>query len=370
MTEAGQLAGSLVRLLPRIRPLRELVSEYAALPNAQSFERQFGRPIKKIEEVIASVEAAEENGFSSYFDLHLLASDERIGHIRLDWSIETEGLMSLHGGSPYGIRGQARARLEAWMLMVTAALNTQGVQRLGTATSLSNKQAQTFIAASGFRRTRVLHLTGDLEAMVHYRLVPKWFMPRNTPTKPLQRMSLDQFKPPLKRTALRPKPDSERIAAPKGWQQVTETNQDQWLSVFKGRDWFMAHLARQFNATASSTDMLQLLRFEAMCGTQFMGHSTGGQVDGLISLQTLPGRPGWCYLRGGAVLSSCPVYPVKQWLDQLFKMGRLLRAEAQAPAQTRLLHEWWLAMGFEEEGVTEVDQSGRAIEIAFARLST
>jgi hypothetical protein len=287
----------------------------------------------------------------------------------VDWSIETEGLISLHGGAPYGTRGQARARLEAWMLMVTAALNTRGVQRLGTATSLSNKQAQTFIAASGFRRTRILHLTQEQEPMVHYRLVSQW-LTQIIPRPPSPQLSLDKFKPPLKPIALRPKPDSERIEAPNGWQQVTEMNQDQWLSVFKGRDWFTAHLARQFNATASSNDMLQLLRFEAMCGTQFMGHSTGGQVDGLISLQTLPGRPGWCYLRGGAVLSSCPIYPVKQWLDQLFKMGRLLRAEAQAPAQTRLLHEWWLAMGFEEEGVTEVDQSGLAIEIAFARLST
>lgn len=357
-----------MRLLPRVQPLRELVSEYAGLSNSIFFERQFGRPINKIEEVIASVEAAAEAGFSSYFDLHLRTSNALIGHIRVDWSIETEGLISLHGGAPYGIRGQARARLEAWMLMVSAALNTVGVQRIGTATSLSNKQAQTFIAASGFRRTRILHLTDQQEPMVHYRLVSQWFTP--TPSRiPSPQLSLDKFKPTLKRSALSPKPPSEVIAAPSGWHHVTEVNQDEWLSVFNGRHWFLQHLARQLNGSASATDMLQLLRFEAMCGTQFMGHYAGGQVDGLISLQTLPGRPGWCYLRGGAVLSSCPVYPVKEWLDQLFKTGRLRRAEAQSPAQTRSLHAWWMAMGFVEEGATEVDPTGLAIEMAFARLS-
>lgn len=369
MRVGGQIEGSLIRLTPRNRSLRDLVNEYAKLPNPLFFERQFGHPLHKIEDVIASVEAAVVNGFCSYFDIHLLTTDEIIGHIRVDWSIESEGLISLHGGTPDGLRVQARARLEAWTLMVMSALNTRGVQRLGTATSISNKQAQTFIAASGFRRVRVLHLTGGLEAMIHYRLVPEWvspaipFMNRYAPT-------LDPFVPSLKRLELRPRPESDLISAPSGWQNVTEKNQEQWLTVFKGRDWLVAHFAKQYSVTANVPDILDVLRFEAMCGTQFMGHSTAGQVDGLISLQTLPARSGWCYLRGGGILPTCPIEPVKNWLDQLFDSGQLLRAEVQAPAQYHALHEWWLGMGFFEEGVTEVSESGLPMELAFARLSS
>lgn len=364
-----QIEGDLVRLTPRNRSLREMVHEYAKLPTSLFFERQFGHPLHKIEEVIASVEAAEENGFCSYFNIHLLTTDEFIGHIRVDWSIESEGLISLHGGTPYGIRVQARARLEAWNLMVMSALNTRGVHRLGTATSMSNKQAQTFIAASGFRRIRILHLTGGLEAMVHYRLIPEWVpqaaLPLNRPP-----LTLDPFVPSLKRLELRPRPESDLISAPSGWQNVTEKNQEQWLTVFEGRDWLVAHLAKQYGGTAKVADMLEVLRFEAMCGKQFMGHATNGQVDGLISFQTLPGRPGWCYLRGGAIFPSCPLGPVKNWLDQLFDSGQLLRAEVQSPAHHRAIHEWWLGMGFFEEGVTEVSESGLAIEVAFAKLSS
>lgn len=369
MSVGGQIEGSLVRLTPRNRSLRDMVNEYAKLPSPLFFERQFGHPLHKIEEVIASVEAAEDNGFSSYFDIHLLRSDEIIGHIRVDWSIESEGLISLHGGAPYGTRAQARARIEAWSLMVISALNTSGVQRLGTATSMSNKQAQTFIASSGFRRIRVLHLTGDLEAMVHYRLIPEWVSPSLLPVS-RSPLTLDQFVPSLKRIELKPRPESDLIPAPSGWQNVTEKNQEQWLTVFEGRDWLVAHLAKQYSGTTTVADMLEALRFEAMCGTQFMGHSTNGQVDGLISLQTLPARPGWCYLRGGAILPTCPVDPVKNWLDQLFACGQFLRAEVQAPVQQRALHKWWLDMGFFEEGVTEVSESGLPIELAFARLST
>lgn len=369
MSVGGQIEGSLVRLTPRSRPLRDMVKEYAALPNSIFFERQFGHPLHQIEEVIASVETAEENGFCSYFDIHLLTTDALIGHIRVDWSIESERLISLHGGAPFGNRSQARARIEAWTLMVKAALNTQGVQRLGTATSMSNKQAQTFIAASGFRRTRILHLTGGHEAMIHYRLVPQWCLPEATSMNRTD-LNLNLFIPSLKRLALKPRSESELISSPNDWQNVTESNQDQWLKVFEGRGWLMEHLSKQFNGTSSTADMLEVLRFEAMCGTQFIGHSTDGQVDGLISLQILPGRPGWCYLRGGSVLPSCPVEPVKHWLDQLFKCGQLLRAEAQAPAQNHALHEWWLRMGFLEEGVTEVNESGLPIEMSFARLNS
>jgi hypothetical protein len=368
MLVGGQIEGSLVRIATRNRPLRDMVYEYAKLSNPVFFERQFGHPLHKIEEVIASVEAAEDNGFSSYFDIYLLTTDEIIGHIRVDWSIESEGLISLHGGSPYGTRAQACARLEAWTLMVRSALNTRGVKRLGTATSMSNKQAQTFIAATGFRRVRMVHLTNGLEAMIHYRLVSEWVSPAEPPMNRLP-SSLDPFIPSLKRLELRPRPESDLISAPSGWQNVTEKNQEQWLTVFDRHDWLVAHLAKQYSGTSNVADMLEVLRFEAMCGTQFMGHSTDGQVDGLISFQALPGRPGWCYLRGGAIRPSCPVEPVKNWLDQLFDSGLLLRAEVQSPAQHRALHEWWLGMGFFEEGVTEVSESGLPIEVAFARLS-
>ncbi len=368
MNPSRALLGRRVKLVLRSRPLRELVSDYARLPSPHFFERQFGRPVSAIEQVIASAEAALAHGLSSYFDVCLLDTEQVIGHIRVDWSLDGEGLICLHGGSASGTRGQAQARQEGWQLMMMAALRTRGVRRLGTATALSNKPAQAVIAASGFRRTRVLRLTGGQEPMVHYRLVPAWF----TPPAALQSLplaGLDDFRPALQHAEPRPVPELVPLAPPPGWQAVNEANLAHWLLALHGSAWFLEHLASQAVSGAGVQELLQQLRFEAACGTQFLGHNSAGQADGLISLQSLPGRPGWCYLRGGPLRSSCPVEPVKTWLDALFGAGQLERAEAQAPADRLALRDWWLAAGLTEEGVTEVDEQGAALGLALARVA-
>ena len=362
------LVGRRVRLELRSRPLRELISDYAGLPSPIYFERQFGRPVGGIDQVIAAVEEAVADGFCSYFDLHLLETDEVIGHIRVDWSLESEGLICLHGGTPRGARGHASARQEGWVLMMMAALRTRGVLRLGTATAMSNKPAQAVIAASGFRRIRVLRLTGGQEPMVHYRLVPAWL----TPPADLASLSLpglDDFRPPLKHSGLRPVEAPRQLPAPPGWQLVNESNQATWLAALQGNSWFLEHLASQTVRGSSVHDLLEQLRFEATCGTQFWGHANGELADGLISLQSLPARPGWCYLRGGPLLASCPVEPVQAWLDEMFNTGRLARAEAHAPADRPEMRDWWLTAGLTEEGVTEVDEVGAAMGVALARLA-
>jgi len=362
----GALSGRLVKFEPRSRPLRDLVLDYAKLPQPNYFERQFGRTVGCIDEVIASVEAAVSDGLCSYFDLHLLDTDQVIGHIRVDWSLESEGLICLHGGTPDGTRGQSQARQEGWQLMIMSAMRTSGVRRLGTATAHSNKLAQAVIAASGFRRTRVLQLTGGREPMVHYRLVKDWFKPSIAlQTLPIE--GLGEFRPPLKFVENQSIPERQHFSPPPGWQPVNATNQEHWLAALPG-SWFLAHLASQPLSGRMPRELLQQLRFEAASGTQFLGHSSDGQADGLISLQSLPGRPGWCYLRGGPLLSSCPFQSLKNWLDVLFKTGQLERAEAQAPADHLALRDWWLNAGFKEEGVTEVDELGAALGLAMARV--
>ena len=368
MNPSQDLLGRRVKLALRSRPLRDLISDYANLPSPTYFERQFGRPVDGIEQVIASAEAAVAHGFCSYFDLHLLETGQVIGHIRVDWSLDSEGLICLHGGTPSGTRGQATARQEGWQLMMLAALRTRGVRRLGTATALSNKLAQAVIGASGFRRTRVLRLTGGQEPMVHYRLVPAWF----TPPAALQALplaGLDDFRPALELAEPRHAPVLMPLPPPPGWQVVNETNLEHWLAALEGRTWFLEHLVSQAVSGADVQDLLQQLRFEAAYGKQFLGHSSAGQADGLISLQSLTGRAGWCYLRGGPLRPSCSVQSVKAWLDALFSTGQLERAEAQAPADHLALRDWWLAAGLTEEGVTEVDGQGAALGLALARIA-
>lgn len=368
MSPSQVILGRRVKLSLRSRPLRELVSDYASLPSPSHFERQFGRMVSDIEQVIDAAEAAVARGFCSYFDLELLDTDQVIGHIRVDWSLDSEGLICLHGGTPSGTRGHAQARQEGWQLMLMAALRTRGVQRLGTATALSNKPAQAVIGASGFRRTRLLRLTGEQEPMVHYRLVPAWFSaPASLQSLPLA--GLDDFRPALRSAEPRPPLQFRPLVPPPGWQAVTESNLPYWLAAVQGHPWFLEHLASQVVSGAGMPDLLlQQLRFEAACGTQFLGHSSAGQADGLISLQSLPGRPGWCYLRGGPLRSSCPVQPVKAWLDSLFSTGQLERAEAHAPVDRVELRDWWLAAGLTQEGVNEVDSHGAALGLALARL--
>lgn len=368
MNPSRSLVGRRVKIEPRTHPLSDLVSDYARLSRPTYFERQFGRPAACIEQVIASAQAAIAHGLCSYFDLRLLHTDQVIGHIRVDWSLESEGLICLHGGTPNGTRGQAQARQEGWQLMMMAALRTRGVQRLGTATAQSNKLAQAVIGASGFRRTRVLRLTGGQEPMVHYRLVPDWFKP-SAELKSLSPASLDDFRPGLQHAEPRPPLELQQLPPPPGWHPVNEVNQAHWVAALRGSNWFLEHLASQVTSGATEHSLLQQLRFEATCGTQFLGHRTDGQADGLISLQSLPGRPGWCYLRGGPLRSSCPAKPVRAWLDALFNTGQLVRAEAQTPVDQPSLRGWWLASGLMEEGVTEVDRFGAALGHALARVA-
>jgi len=111
---------------------------------------------------------------------------------------------------------------------------------------------------------------------------------------------------------------------------------------------------------------LQLLNTEQVIGQIRVDWSL--ENEGLISLQRLPSRPGRCDLCGGPLRSSYPAQPAEAWLDALFSMGRLERAEAQTQANRTELHDWWLAAVRTQEGVNEVDSHGAALGLALARL--
>lgn len=374
------LQGHWVSVTPRRAPLADLMQAYLASP--QAFERQFGRPVQDLGAVLALAESALAHGFSSYFDVRLRADGTVIGHLRVDWSLEEEGLIALHGGSPlqdpdspgHRQRAHARARREAWQLMVQAALATPGVQRVGTATAASNRAAQAFIAASGFRRTRILQLPDGRETLVHYRLVRDWL---GACAQPASEASLAAYRPPAPRgTAPAPvaAAQSDTPPAPPGWTRIDASNAPRWIGASSTA--FLHHLADAPPAPvvhASRDDLVQTLYFEAANGTHFFGHeATEGPdpLQALIAVKPLPGRPGWWLLRGGPLAHHGTPPSLRPWLDDCFAHASLRRVEAQVPAHAGDALAWWRACGLGEEGTTEIDGQGHALATTLARVAT
>lgn len=372
------LRGTRVGVVPRHAPLCDLVNAYQASPEA--FRRQFGRPPQDQGMVLALAESALAHGFSSYFDVHLLEDDTVIGHLRVDWSLHEEGLICLHGGSPlddpnspgHRRRAQARAREEAWRLMVRAALATPGVQRVGTATAASNRAAQAFIAASGFRRTRVLHLPDGREPQIHYRLVRDWLAPDEVTTTD-RSAGLAAWRPQATSAPELTVPASESpetVPTPAGWHRLQEADAAPWVQATPIA--LLQQLADAPPALTSREDLMQTLFFEAAHGTQFFGHPAPGTSEparALIAVKPLPGRPGWWMLRGGPLQPQQAPPSLRPWLDACFERCALRRVEAHVSTGASPALTWWRACGLSEEGATEIDRQGQPLATALARVA-
>lgn len=379
MQVGPSLRGTRVAVVPRHAPLSDLVNAYQASPEA--FRRQFGRPKHDQGMVLGLAESALAHGFSTYFDVHLLADDTTIGHLRVDWSLPEEGLICLHGGSPlddpdspgHRRRAHARAREEAWRLMVRAALATPGVQRVGTATAASNRAAQAFIAASGFRRTRVLHLPDGREPQIHYRLVRDWLAPDEA-TATTHSTGLTAWRPQAASVPEHAAPaiePPETVPTPEGWHRLREADAAPWVQATPTA--ILQQLADAPPALTSREDLVQTLLFEAGHGTQFFGHPAPGTSDpaqALIAVKPLPGRPGWWMLRGGPLQPQQTPPNLRPWLDACFARAALRRVEAQVPAGAAPGLTWWRACGLAEEGATEIDRQGQPLAYALARVAT
>ncbi len=384
MRAVTSLLGEHVAILPRQAPLADLVQTYRSSPEA--FRRQFGRPVADLGTVLEVAESALAHGFSRYFDVRLRADDTVIGHLRLDGSLQQEGLICLHGGSPlddphspgHRRRAHARARAEAWHLMVRAALATPGVERVGTATAASNRAAQAFIAASGFRRTRVLHLPDGREPQIHYRLVRAW-LPPATPDgdAPLAPPGLTDWAAPLTASpcgTARPRDASDEpqgVPVPQGWCRIQAEDAAHWIEALPTD--FLHQLADAPPPHASREALAQTLYFEAMHGTQFFGHPGGRRpppARALIAVKPLPDRPGWWLLRGGPLASGSAPPPPRPWLDACFTRAGLRRVEAHIPATPGDISlAWWRGCGLAEEGIIEVDGQGLPLAYALARVA-
>ncbi|MEY2618588.1 MAG: hypothetical protein RL522_1590 [Pseudomonadota bacterium] len=381
------LVGTHVKVTPRQQPLEDLVQAYKASPEA--FQRQFGRPVQDAEIVLDVARSGQTHGFSSYFDVQLREDDTVIGHLRVDWSLREEGLICLHGGSPlddptspgHRRRAHARARHEAWLLMVRAALATPGVERVGTATAVSNRAAQAFIAASGFRRTRLLQLPDGRETMIHYRLVRQWFETALGPqvsTLAACDEGLGTYRPPTamaplqEATADPPPADRQQpMAAPSGWTRIGATEAPGWIDAAPTD--FLRGLADTSAEGSTREDVVHTLFFEAAHGTQFFGLAERGQpapAQALIAVQPLPRRPGWWMLRGGPLHPQPPPSTLRSWLDTCFTQDALRRVEAHVPTrQAANGLAWWRDCGLTEEGIAEIDSQGQPLAYALARVA-
>lgn len=382
------LLGRLVRVTLRHLPLADLMQAYRSSPEA--FQRQFGRPVHDLDTVLALAESSLTHGFSSYFDVWLRADDTVIGHLRVDWSLQEEGLISLHGGSPlddprspgHRRRAQALARREAWHLMLRAALDTPGVQRVATATAASNRAAQAFIAASGFRRTRILQLPDGRETLIHYRLIREWFEAASGPNKS-EGATLDGGLDPW-RPARVPTPAGvdqapavatyaqagTNVPIPPGWTRIDAASAAHWIAASPTD--FLRHLADAPPARPGREDLVQTLFFEAANGTHFFGYAAGhtsSPAQALIAIKPLPDRAGWWVLRGGPFPGQDPPASLRPWLDACFDHVPLGRVEAQVPDGYDAIRVWWCACGLSEEGVTEIDRHGRPLAITLARIA-
>lgn len=378
MNAPACLRGHQVAVVPREGSLDELVRAYRDAP--ETFRRQFGRPVDDLDTVLEIAQAARAAGFSSYFDVRLLADDRVIGHLRADWSLHEEGLVCLHGGSPlddphspgHRRRSHDRARREAWHLMVRAALATPGVARVGTATSASNRAAQAFIAASGFRRIRMLHLPEGREPQVHYRLVRDW-LPQAEAQAIDATPGLQAFRPRAFNGPSHPMatPDlNEAVPTPAGWYRLGETDATRWIEASSLA--FLQHLADAPPAQATREDLVQTLFFEAAHGTHFFGHPAPDRADpgqALIAVKPLPGRPGWWVMRGGPLQAPHAPESLQPWLDACFARAALRRVEAQVAADNPLGLDWWRGCSLSEEGITEIDRQGRALAYTLARVA-
>lgn len=308
----------------------------------------------------------------------------------MDWSLQEEGLISLHGGSPlsdpgspgHRRRAHALARQEAWCLMLQSALATPGVARVATATAASNRAAQAFIAASGFRRTRILQLPDGRETLIHYRLIREWFEAASDPSESAGATAdggLDPWRParvlaatgaahaPAVATHV---PLDASVMTPPGWIRIDAANATRWVAASPTD--FLRHLADAPPARPGREDLVQTLFFEAAHGTHFFGYAadpTGSMAQALIAIKPLPDRAGWWVLRGGPLPGQDPPASLRPWLDACFQHTPLRRIEAQVPDGYDDGLPWWRSCGLSVEGITEIDRHGRPLATTLARIA-
>jgi len=362
----------------RTAPIKELASQY--LSHSESFRSQFGRPVEDIDTVAAIAQSSVACGFSSYFDIHLASDSGVIGHIRVDWSLPEEGTLGLHGGSPlvevgesqHRRRDHASARREAWYLMVHAALASSGVVRVATATSVFNRAAQAFIAESGFRRIRLLHLPDGRETMVHYRILWNWLAPLLAERQysfSLNGLGLDACRPslmPLGRQEL--SVAQAQLPAPPGWQSADEIFAKHHLRNVPTD--FLRQLTDASGPYGDREALIQTLYFDAAHGTCFFWlPSTERTVAGVISAKPLPSRLGWWVLRGGIIEPEQVSAHVGPWLDEGFTCQRFQRVEVQVNRTPTNCIDWWKRSGLIDEGVLEINSNGEPIAYCLARVA-
>jgi len=249
---------------------------------------------------------------------------------------------------------------------------------------VSNRAAQTFIAASGFRRTRILQLPDGRETLVHYRVVREWFEAAcdgRLPPRPANDAGLAPYRPLPGAArgsdrALPPAESAQAVPTPPGWTPIDEAGAPRWIDAAATA--FLRGLADSVPDDAGREDVVKTLFFEAAHGTQFFGRAASphdlphpaATAQALISVKPLPRRPGWWLLRGGPLSADRAPVSLRPWLDACFAQATLRRVEAQVPADRADSLAWWRACGLPDEGITEIDRHGQPLAYTLARVAT
>lgn len=349
-----------ISIRPTRRSISALIEEYSSNPTL--FWHQFGRSIDDREQVCADAERAAASGLCAYFDVDLLEGKTMttFAHLRVDFGLD-DGMIALHGGSPYRIKEQSKARLDGWRLMISAAFSDPGITRIASATAKGNRPAQIFLANSGFRRIRLIKNFAGQET-IRYILARRWFTGLSRSIS-CGNIRLSDFRSNV--TAPINAVHSMHWPTPDFWHRITGANEQEWIDALRH---VPLHAARLAGATEFQTfdldQAIASMRFNARHGTTYFGWVQNGRPVAVVAAQSYPQRPKLMGLRGGPWFAESAAPSLMPWLTKLAHCGKLDHAEVSVPADDAIQMHWWQAAGMLADGYADITPNGEPAEIA------
>jgi len=354
--------GRVARLVESIRSAQQIVREYTDYPDV--FELQFSSHAHCVDRVASEHQFAADVGLSSYLDVMDVEITEQhvpLAHVRIDWRLEQQGWVGIHGGTPQPIPQQREIRAEAWYILLAALSIDPKITHLTTCTPKRNLRAARFIQKSGFQPFRTTRTPLGNNDTVHFVLptslvsgvlksagvnVTQVHVPRMPSAKeflptPLHSPSL-QFRAPLTDT-------------PHGWVPITELNANEWVSTAFKNPSKLAHFFGDEPGIISHPEhILGAMRFNARHGFSYFGHMAKDQSgpDGLIIVQRFPKYPTWVRLYGGPMAgnSDLDTKAIQAWLQHSVGHEGLERAEVLvSPVGPH--RNFWQSIGFRSEHI-------------------
>ena len=320
------------------------------------FARQFLRPVSDAVSVIEEHAHAERIALSTYIDVYTRCSDGAEswhGHLRVDWRLEQDGFVGLHGGAPCPAAEHHHARLEAWAIACESLLQTPEVRGLWSCAAENNAPAINFLKRSGFQPVRLVRRPDGS------RVVQMALFPHNVPAW-LRSMGALAARPwhvpatagvPLGASA----PAPPQLRAPDGWSPLQGSEALPFLAEANARGgaaaWLGWPLPPAEVAAARSVDVAA-----SAFGVLVLGaRDAEGNPAGMLVVA--PPTERWLTVRGGPWRTGLEG-TIAKWVHSLFEHGHVERMEIAVPAPAGAVLQAWTCMGAVVEGALTMDRSG------------